>query len=158
MSNNDELTKEQREEEFQVLESIYPEYIVQHAEDLIRLEIPVELGERRTITLQSEAQLSDLTLELSYLPSILLEIVLPTSYPSRTAPAIRSIHATHFWLTQTAELARELHGLWTKGDGVLCEFVEFLRSGEFLRQLGMEDSCGNIRFVLVANVLFFEID
>ncbi|EJD04378.1 uncharacterized protein FOMMEDRAFT_167576 [Fomitiporia mediterranea MF3/22] len=135
------------EEELQVLQSIYPDYILEVTVDTVRLEVPIEFGTPRRVLVvtQSESALnadapagsskSIPSLNLSYLPPILLTVKFTNGYPSELPPIITSVHATHSWLPSEALLASTLRETWSEGEGVLCNWVEMLRSGDFLNLL-----------------------
>lgn len=147
--DDDELGASLRDEELQVLKSIYPDYIVESTADSIRLEVPVELGSERHVELVPDAGSSTSispSLDLTYLPRLLLTVSIPSAYPLHIPPSIVSIHATHSWLPGTSRLVQPLLQLWTEGEGTLYSWVEFIRSGEMLERLGYVDSLGNIRY------------
>ena len=107
------------------------------------LEIPVEFVESHTISLIQDGTLvgqdSDQTfqLSLSSLPPLLIGMILPPSYPVHSAPRLTSIRTTHLWLTKLTPLQNILTGMWTPGEGVLYDWIEFIRSGDFLPSLGL---------------------
>ena len=144
MSDNDE----QRIEELQVLESIYPDYILEASLNFLRLDVPVELDGRYRVLLTNDSKASSPTVsvgpqgvELSHLPPILIDIQLPDGYPTSSAPKIASLHSTHSWLPRELELKQQLQDSW-QGEGNLCAIVETVRSGEFLSHLGLlEGEC-----------------
>ncbi|KAJ7786064.1 hypothetical protein B0H16DRAFT_1489038 [Mycena metata] len=127
-------------EEILILESIFPDFIStdQSNESNLKLEIPVQLGDSsRTVVLRSEdTSEAPLTLSLTSLPPLLLHIVLSATYPSEAPPDV-SIRSS--WLPPP--LVHRLHGLltamWHPGDGVLYDWVEFIRGGEFLTPLNL---------------------
>ncbi|KAI0662611.1 RWD-domain-containing protein [Cubamyces menziesii] len=150
-------------EEIAVLESIHPECLsVDAAKGMIRLEVPVELPDATAISIQSDvltengssssspaaapaqasssANASPKTISLSTLPPILLDVCIPASYPY-TAPQIRTIHATHSWLSLTRfDLHGRLAEMWEEGEGVMYNWVEWIRSGDFLDALGLSST------------------
>lgn len=77
-------------------------------------------------------QNTDLQLSLSSLPPLLLQIVLPAAYPLHAAPEIVAIRAQHAWFARIPELKEILLRMWQMGEGVLYNWVDFIRSGEFL--------------------------
>lgn len=97
----------------------------------MKLEIPVELGEPRTVSIVDHDQAKE-TLSLSILPPLLLQIILPPSYPLYNPPELVSIRATHHWMPHIPELQNLLLQMWQAGEGVLYNWVEFIRSGEFI--------------------------
>lgn len=74
---------------------------------------------------------------LNSLPPLLLEIILPPLYPLSVPPVILSVHATHSWLPLKAvRLQHRLVNLWQAGEGALYNWIEWLRSGDFLEAIG----------------------
>lgn len=71
------------------------------------------------------------------LPPLLLEVELPPSYPARCAPKITSLHCTHMWLPSLAGMETRLLEMWQPGEGVLFPWVETVRSGDMLKELGV---------------------
>ena len=141
-------------EELQVLESIYPDYILESTPDTIRLEVPIELDAPRPVLsitklgsdALSGASASDTsTDQVLYLPPIIINIRLPDGYPAESPPIITSIHATHSWLPNETQLAVLLLETWKQGEGVLCDWVELVRSGAFLERVHLIDEGGAIR-------------
>jgi len=121
----------------------------------IKLEIPVEFPESRTVCVADDHSIPSAEdtptsgsfasasrdsgpshLSLSTLPPLLLDILLPPSYPYGP-PMIVSLHATHSWLPLGHGLQRKLLETWQDGEGVLYTWVEWIRSGEFLDALGL---------------------
>ncbi|KAF8832568.1 hypothetical protein HHX47_DHR1002011 [Lentinula edodes] len=134
-----------RREELEVLESIYPDYISNDiSKGSIKLEIPVELGDLNQVLVKDAAHIGHptsnvITLTLSLLPPLLVHIVLPETYPLQAPPKILSIRASHAWILDTSRLRDLIVEMWDMraGEGVLCDMVEFIRSGAFLKELGM---------------------
>ncbi|CAA7264695.1 unnamed protein product [Cyclocybe aegerita] len=143
-----------QKEEFEVLESIYPEYISsQTQEAIIRLEVPVEFGSSTSVIIseppspqRSAHELSTKkptvqTVSLAVLPPLLLHIALPPSYPLFDPPRINSIRATHVWLPNATLLLHEaLVEMWQAGEPVLYNWIEYIRTGEFLAKLNLRSS------------------
>ncbi|KAJ7492858.1 hypothetical protein FB451DRAFT_1219832 [Mycena latifolia] len=136
--------------ELEVLESIYPDFIStdqsNESESFLKLEIPVELGEPSTVVLIGDsADPNALTLSLTSLPPLLLHIVLSAAYPSRDPPDV-SIRSNHSWLPPPllTRLQSILRDMWTPGERVLYEWVEFIRGGDFLRSLNLSLPSGII--------------
>ncbi|TFK57437.1 hypothetical protein OE88DRAFT_1651154 [Heliocybe sulcata] len=156
-----DLCRSMQEEEWEVLQSIYPEC---SSDDIskgsIKLEIPIELGGIREVeivddgTLSSSAELLEdvgssskavseasgpISLSLSTLPPLLLDIVLPSSYPLRNPPILLHIHATQSWLSRAAStlLTQKLIEIWNEGEGALYAWVEWIRSADFLEAVNM---------------------
>lgn len=145
------------EEELQVLESIYPDYILESSTESIRLEVPVELGSPRPVLVIAGGSLDSevpggSSIKVSYLPPILLNLKVPDGYPTECPPVITSIHATNSWLPTEAQLAHVLQDTWLEGEGVLCNWVELLRSGDFLQQLHLIDKTDSIRCVCISHI------
>ncbi|KAJ3508059.1 hypothetical protein NLJ89_g5962 [Agrocybe chaxingu] len=140
-----------QKEEFEVLESIYPEYISsQTQEATLRLEVPIELGSSTSVIISEPrspqpsangllAKKSTVqTVTLAVLPPLLLNITLPPSYPLFDPPQIISIRATHVWLPNATLLLREaLLEMWQAGEPVIYNWIEYIRTGEFLAKLNL---------------------
>jgi E3 ubiquitin-protein ligase RNF14 len=78
------------------------------------------------------------SVSLSMLPPLLLEIILPSVYPIYIPPEIISLYATHGWLgKRIGPLRQHLLDTWQAGEGVLYNWIELIRSGEFLDTLGL---------------------
>ena len=89
---------------------------------------------------------------LSILPPLLLHIMLPPSYPLHSPPEIVSLRATHIWVPtpNTQVLESTLTKIWQTGEQVLYNWVEYIRTGEFLQGVKLsEDS--NIMCVSLLN-------
>lgn len=147
------MASELHDEELQVLESIYPDYILACEKDTVKLEIPVELGASRRISVTSFVSNTGDTdsiseIKISYLPPVLLTIQLPDTYPLHSPPTISTLHVTHTWLPRELGLLECLNEQWLEGEGVLCNWVESIRSGDFLEKLGLVDTNGDIRYVI----------
>ncbi|KAK0208513.1 RWD-domain-containing protein [Desarmillaria ectypa] len=118
-------------EEWEVLESIYPECISSDMYDSsVKLEIPVEFSESRTVSIFNDG-LSQ-SLSLAVLPPLLLHIILPLAYPLHDPPQLVSIHATHLWMPRLSKLQSALSRMWQPGETILYSWIEFIRGGEFL--------------------------
>ncbi len=127
---------------------------------MIRLEVPVDLPGSTAVVLASDSTIQSgsssssgpstpKTISLTTLPPILLDICLPRTYPY-TPPQVRAVHATYSWLSLDG-LREALAGKWEEGQGVLYTWVEWIRSGEFLEELGMStiiEGRQTIRYVL----------
>ncbi len=69
----------------------------------------------------------------------------PTSTPHRTTtiiplgapPEIKSVRASNVWLPETKPLEAALIEMWQEGEPTLYNWVEFIRTGEFLHTLGI---------------------
>lgn len=124
--------------------------------------MPVELAESTAVSVRSDIILDGDTsnragpsnvrpFSLSALPPLLLEVFLPPSYPF-TAPQVRNIHATYSWLpVRGTALLDCLLMRWEKGEGVLYIWVDWIRSGEFLEELGLlstDEGQRTIRYVV----------
>ncbi|EIM92759.1 RWD-domain-containing protein [Stereum hirsutum FP-91666 SS1] len=146
-------------EEWEVLESIYPDCVSSDPSKGVKsLEIPIEFGEEQTVivvddetmgstsltedhqTARSEPQ----ALSLSSLPPVLLQFILPETYPMSSPPSIMSLHATNSWLARANQLQKMLEEMWQPGEGVLYTWVEWLRNADFLGTLDLlsEDETG----------------
>jgi E3 ubiquitin-protein ligase RNF14 len=76
-----------------------------------------------------------LTVSLSTLPPLLIHINLPSYYPLHVSPQITSVRATHVWLPDAASLSSLLLNLWQTGEPALYNWIEYIRTGEFLEKL-----------------------
>jgi E3 ubiquitin-protein ligase RNF14 len=143
-------------------QSIFPDCVSNGS--VKKLEIPVDLGKLRNVDVVSDAVNTDHlyptasskappidsnTLKLSSLPPVHLEISLPADYPFTSPPQIVSIYATHSWIPSIQRLRQQLADKWQPGEGVLYEWVEWIRSSEFLSSLELisEGSTECIRHV-----------
>ncbi|KAE9410815.1 hypothetical protein BT96DRAFT_961538 [Gymnopus androsaceus JB14] len=127
-------------EELEVLESIYPDYISNDAsKGSLKLEIPIEFEVPHKVYIEdtNQAGSSSDPITLSLLPPLLVTITLPPTYPLRAPPQLVSIRATHVWMPYTPQLQQLLIDMWQAGEGVLYNWIEFIRSGKFLDALGM---------------------
>ncbi|KAF5337391.1 hypothetical protein D9611_003252 [Ephemerocybe angulata] len=129
-----------------VVQSIYPEYVSSHLnEGNLKLEVPVELEHPQDVTIardvpsDSSAFPMSETVSVSTLPALLIHISLPSTYPLEESPRISSIRATHLWLPRIGKLNKLLTDMWQAGDGVLYMWLEYLRTGEFLKALELVD-------------------
>jgi len=144
-----------REEEWQVLEAIYPEYLLKlqsDEEEVVKLTVPVELGEGqpKEVTLYDpDAPDNDstppATISLLTLPPILLSLRLPHGYPVYNPPVITTIQAALPWITKQhldrlqcvlVDLWEEQNEIQGEGRGILYDWIEMLRSAAFLENLG----------------------
>lgn len=119
----------------------------------VKFEVSVDFGESKdvVITQGPEANISALQqgpeselLSLSTLPPLLLTVALPPTYPLSEAPKLLSIRATHLWLPRIRLLNKLMTEMWTEGEGVLYTWVEYLRTGEFLKALDLIREDGKI--------------
>lgn len=130
-------------EELEVLESIYPECISsQKSDGTLKLEIPIEFGIPRSVTVKASGPNAphtnhhDELLSLTVLPPILLEVLLPPSYPLYLPPSIILIRATKNWLVNHLALQAALSQKWESGESALYSWVEYIRSGDFFKDIG----------------------
>ncbi|KAF9535579.1 hypothetical protein CPB83DRAFT_865808 [Crepidotus variabilis] len=154
-----ELCQTMQKEEYEVLESIYPEYVSSQSLDgTLKLEIPVEFATAKSVLVseplpQASAEAlrrkpTVLTVSLTILPPILLQINLPASYPLQLPPEILSVRATHVWLSDVGALQQALSELWQAGEPVLYTWVEHIRTGDFLEKLKLLSSTNNDILIL----------
>lgn len=138
--------------EFFNVQSIYPDCVSSDpSQGLKNLEIALELGAERTVLLvddnsdnlaptgSSESEYGTISLRLSSLPPILLQFVLPETYPLSAPPSIVSLHATNSWLTppRVNQVKKMLVEMWQPGEGVLYTWVEWIRSADCLGALDL---------------------
>lgn len=88
-------------------------------------------------------------ISLSNLPPLLLEILLPPSYPLYDPPQIVSLHAMHSWLP-LSRLHRIFMEMWEPGEGVLYAWIECVRSGDSLGMLGLTFSTQGDEYIRCA--------
>ncbi|KAH6917635.1 ring finger protein 14 isoform 2 [Coprinopsis sp. MPI-PUGE-AT-0042] len=144
-----------QQEEFEVLESIYPECVSSEIIDgSFKLEVPVDFGESKDVVITQGPEVNNSTqepqyelLSLSTLPPLLLSIGLPSYYPLTEPPKLLSIRATHLWLPRIGLLNKIMTDMWTEGEGVLYMWVEYLRTGEFMQALDLVRDDGKIEIV-----------
>ncbi|KAJ7106072.1 hypothetical protein C8R43DRAFT_1165425 [Mycena crocata] len=134
--------------ELEVLESIFPDFVSVRDPNgtSLKLEIPVQLTEPTTVTLFADDTGSDaLTLSLTSLPPLLLDIILSPAYPS-TAPPDVSVRSESSWLTPqlASQCGMLLKNMWRPTEGVLYDWVEFIRGGEILASLEVALPSGDI--------------
>jgi len=112
----------------------------------IKLEIPVEFEIPRSVIIEEDNPIEDRkslreTLTLSALPPLLLHVILPPSYPLHSPPEIMSLRATHMWIPNIQVLQTALIEMWRTGEQVLYNWVEYIRTGDFLQAVKLaEDS------------------
>lgn len=123
----------------------------------MKLEINVELGSARSVVVVDDGTVSgtgestshDPTLLLlSSLPPILLQLILPPAYPLHASPQIISLRATYSWLPKIHDLYKALLAMWQPGEAILYNWVEHIRTAEFLSIMELEKD-GTIRFVAI---------
>lgn len=150
------------------MQSIYPEYVSSQTLDGdIKLEIPVEFDNAKTVKISEESPWTPtsglqerapntLSISVSTLPPLLVHIVLPPSYPLHSPPDITSIRATNVWLAETTQLQSALVDMWEAGEPTLYNWVEYIRSGEFLCKLGILSSVDSdsITCVILKSIAF----
>lgn len=123
-------------DELQVLESIYPDFVASNLDNFqstLQLLVPVEFARAQNITIfEPDGRLPDESLSVSVLPPLVLNIDLLESYPLTNPPGI-SIRSTHSWLPGFAKvsLRASMLNMWN-GDEILCSWVEYILSGDFL--------------------------
>ncbi|PFH50738.1 hypothetical protein AMATHDRAFT_144371 [Amanita thiersii Skay4041] len=127
-------------EEYDVLESIYPDCIPgEISRGSLMFEVPIELEGMNVVRIQpAEENAHGGTksipeeASISTLPPVVLNIVLPPLYPLFKPPELLSVRATHLWLPKIYQLYRLLKDMWQPGEAVLYNWIEFLRTGDFL--------------------------
>jgi E3 ubiquitin-protein ligase RNF14 len=118
---------DERAEELNTLESIYPE-LVTVANDRYSAALDLLVAPSKPLPVIFEPEQD--TERLSYLPSLHIEITLPSTYPSETPPSIR-LSTTPPWLP--AEIAQRLtdeaKSLWEEYGGgmVLFSYISSLQ-------------------------------
>ncbi|KZP32205.1 RWD-domain-containing protein [Athelia psychrophila] len=148
---NTESCKQMQAEEWEVLESIYPECVANDAPNgLIKLEVTVDLGAPHAVFVvndgtipefspEARTQSTETGIAVSSLPHILVQLALPPNYPSHAPPNIVSIRATYSWYNRLPELQKALLQMWNADEGVLYDWIEFIRTGAFLGQDSLDE-------------------
>ncbi|KAH9947645.1 hypothetical protein B0H21DRAFT_314307 [Amylocystis lapponica] len=156
LEHDQEFCRTLQREEWEVLESIYPDSVSgEITSGIVKLEIPIEFPEPRLVEAADDhtipSSLKDLppTSPVSHrafgtlpreslytLPPLLLDIYLPSAYPY-VPPEILSLHATRSWLPSGLGLQHKLLEMWQEGEGVLYTWTEWIRSGDFLDVCGL---------------------
>lgn len=77
------------------------------------------------------------TVSVSVLPPILLQVKLPPAYPMQSPPEIIALRATHHWLPANQAFQKGLLDRWQSGESVLYTWMEYVRTGEFLREMNI---------------------
>ncbi|KAF5355902.1 hypothetical protein D9756_004162 [Leucocoprinus leucothites] len=131
-----QFTESQQEEIFTV-QSIYPEFVVipSKKKPILILNIPVELpnATKLSFTTPDEIRVQE-DATMSFFPPITVTITLPSEYPDEKPASIEHITAKTSWLSvlQLEQLEAHLFSLWQPGIPVLYEWLESIRSGQFL--------------------------
>ncbi|KZO94985.1 hypothetical protein CALVIDRAFT_546095 [Calocera viscosa TUFC12733] len=148
-------------EEWEAFQSIYPDSVTSAPEAClegtrVQLELPIDLCEDHDVILQYPARQDRLDesvipqkphnpvgIRLTHLPPLLLSFVLPSLYPLESGPNHISLHATHAWIPLSAQsqVLRALDNKWdvTLGEGIIWSWAEWIRSGEFLSEVGLQE-------------------
>lgn len=84
-----------------------------------------------------------MSISLSALPPLLLYIILPPSYPIHSPPEISSFRASHLWLPDIERLQAALLEMWQAGEPLLYNWVEYIRTGDFLEKMDLLSSTNN---------------
>lgn len=128
-----------------------PRFVVPLEEDGYTTEGPNQVKRELAQSTSAVDLVEHADISLSTLPPLLLEIIIPPTYPLHVPPEIISLHATHGWLARKfIPLRQLLLDMWHPGDGVLYNWIEWLRSGEFLDALHLLGSSGGkdmVRYV-----------
>lgn len=142
------------------MQSIYPDCVSSDPSKGVKsLEIPIEFGGERTVLIVDNETMGSTSLTedhqtarpgpqrltLSSLPPVLLQFILPETYPMSKPPTIMSLHVTNSWFARANQLQKMLEEMWQPGEGVLYTWVEWLRNADFLGALDLlsEDGTGS---------------
>ncbi|KAI6109433.1 hypothetical protein EDD16DRAFT_1614007 [Pisolithus croceorrhizus] len=98
---------------------------------------------------------SPISVPLSNLPPLLLDIILPPSYPTYSPAEVITVRAVSGWVPprMIEEMRRQMMEMWTDmggdtasggGTGILYTWVEWIRNGEFLTSIGLAGRNGRI--------------
>jgi hypothetical protein len=152
-------------------QAIYGDFILNEArngdgERTIQLRIPIELSTPRDVVVHPARTVSSplqggsgaptppcieipVKVSVSVLPDVSLDIVLPETYPFSQAPTLVKLRATHDWFVDHNALIERMLAMWQEQEGVLSLWVEYLRSGDFISDIGMEAESGIRYYPLV---------
>jgi E3 ubiquitin-protein ligase RNF14 len=61
----------------------------------------------------------------------------------RLPPEISSIRASHLWLPGIEQLQAALLAMWQAGEPLLYNWVEYIRTGDFLEKMNLLSSTNN---------------
>ncbi|KAI5992155.1 hypothetical protein EDD15DRAFT_2168501 [Pisolithus albus] len=103
----------------------------------------------------STPTVSPISVLLSNLPPLLLDITLPPSYPTHSPAEVIAVRAVSGWVPprMIEEMRRQMMEMWTDmggdavsggGTGILYTWVEWIRNGEFLTSIGLAGRNGRI--------------
>ncbi|KIY63681.1 hypothetical protein CYLTODRAFT_425899 [Cylindrobasidium torrendii FP15055 ss-10] len=136
--------RQQQRDEWEVLESIYPDCISSDLDEnwAFKLEVPIELADPRIVEVHNAE--TSRTLTLSNLPPLLLDVTLPASYPLETPPRVTSMQSADQWYMQPPRLLEDLTQMWEPGSQVLYSWIEYIRGGQFLTE-GRENTPISLR-------------
>ncbi|KAH8712197.1 RING finger protein-like protein [Phaeosphaeriaceae sp. PMI808] len=118
---------DERAEELNTLQSIYPELVIDACNPYSAvLDLLVAPSKPLLVTFQPEQE----TLRLPYLPCLHINILLPASYPAETSPSIR-LSTTPPWLPSVVlqKLTDEAKSLWEEygGGTILFSYISSLQ-------------------------------
>ncbi|KAJ4287619.1 hypothetical protein N0V90_012322 [Kalmusia sp. IMI 367209] len=118
---------DERAEELNTLQSIYPELIFDTTNPFAaHLDLLVAPMKPLTITFEPDQDVH----RVAYLPPLHLEIELPSQYPAEAPPSVK-LSTTPSWLPSEAIIAltKEAHSLWEEygGGQVLFSYVSYLQ-------------------------------
>jgi E3 ubiquitin-protein ligase RNF14 len=111
---------DERAEELNTLQSIYPELTID-AQDPYHASLDLLVAPSKPLPVTFEP--GEDVERLSYLPSLHIDIVLPSTYPAETPPSVR-LSTTPPWLTSDAsqKLVDEAKSLWEEYGGGMMLF------------------------------------
>ncbi|KAJ3512797.1 hypothetical protein NLJ89_g3313 [Agrocybe chaxingu] len=134
-------------EEFEVLQAIYPDFISNPSsfrnDKVLHLMLGVELPNETGIEVFSpqadhpNLAPSSSAILLSSLPPLRICLRFPSEYPLQKPPEITYIRVEYLWFKQADALRCALLGSWQPGETILYSWIEFVRNGQFLRNLGL---------------------
>lgn len=90
-------------------------------------------------------------LNLEHLPPLILSLIVNSKYPEDEPPQIHSITSAHSWLSPhlTNVTGKCLLRLWRPGEYILCSWVDYILSGDFLRGLGPVQVTSSLAHILI---------
>ncbi|KAI6002599.1 hypothetical protein F5J12DRAFT_840055 [Pisolithus orientalis] len=106
-------------------------------------------------TCNPASTISPISVSVSNLPPLLLDIILSPSYPTHSPAELTAIRAVSGWVPprMMEEMRRQMMEMWADmggdavsggGTGILYTWVEWIRNGEFLTSIGLAGQDGRI--------------
>jgi len=139
------------------MQSIYPDIIESRCSTRMTLRMPVDAtGGQVTLRLDDDIQKSQAPdppmVKLQHLPPVLLSLSLTPNYPESEPPCICAITSVHSWLSGPLKqsIKDNLKELWHPGEPVLCTWIDYIISAEFLQRFGGMQITGSSARILLS--------